>query len=964
MSAKKHVAALLVVSACAGLVVAALAASQVAPAPAALPAEVQQLAKTLAPADPIPVDPLITVGRLPNGLRYYVRANQLPAKRAELRLAVNAGSVLEDKDQLGLAHFVEHMAFNGSTHFPGPSVIQFMESIGMRAGPSINAYTSFDETVYMLQVPTDKPELLERAFLVLEDWAHNLSLTAAEIDKERGVIIEEWRQGRGAGARMRDKQFPILLKGARYAERLPIGTKESLETFTHDALRRFYKDWYRPDQIAIVAVGDFDKAAVEALIKKQFASVPPARTPRPRPVYEVPDQPGTLYTVATDKEATMTQISVYNKLPAREPGSVGVYRQEIVESLASSMFSARLTDITRKADSPFVSAMAGRGSFVRTKESATLNAIPKEGAVDRALDALLVEAARVSRFGFVAAELDRQKRATLRRYEQYLAEKDKHESMVLANELVRNFTVKETIPGPTLEYALHLRFLPGITLDEVNAVAREWMRDQNRVVMVTAPEKPGLAVPDETKLAAVVAGIDAREITAYADTVGSQPLMERLPEAGAIVKTTVKEAYGITEWDLSNGVKVVLKPTTFKQDEIVFRATSPGGTSLASDQDFVPARTASQVVSVTGVGQFSATDLRKVLAGTIASVSPIIGDTEEGLSGRASPKDLETMFQLVHLTFTAPRADQEAFAAHKAQGKAILANQQASPAFAFAQTLQSALTGDHPRARQMTAETIDQMNMEKSLAFYNDRFADASDFTFVFVGSFTLETMQPLVTRYLASLPSIKRVEKWKDAGVQQPKGVVEKTVRKGLEPQSRAAIVYTGPFQYTRDQRVAIRALAMLLQTKLRERVREELGGTYGVGVSAGYTIIPRQEYSFSIQFACSPERLDELVKVVFDEIEALKKNGPTEQQVSDVREGLVREFETNNQQNSYLLSQIYLRYQVPQDLGEYFGLGEYYKTLVGKPIWDAARLYLRSDNYVKVTLLPEAKGEALAGK
>jgi len=964
MSAKKHVAALLVVSACAGLVVAALAASQVAPAPPALPAEVQQLAKTLAPADPIPVDPLITVGRLPNGLRYYVRANQLPAKRAELRLAVNAGSVLEDKDQLGLAHFVEHMAFNGSTHFPGPSVIQFMESIGMRAGPSINAYTSFDETVYMLQVPTDKPELLERAFLVLEDWAHNLSLTPAEIDKERGVIIEEWRQGRGAGARMRDKQFPILLKGARYAERLPIGTKESLETFTHDALRRFYKDWYRPDQMAIVAVGDFDKAVVEALIKKQFASVPPARTPRPRPAYEVPDQPGTQYTVATDKEATMTQISVYNKLPAREPGSVGVYRQEIVESLASSMFSLRLTDITRKADSPFVSAMAGRGSFVRTKESATLNAIPKEGAVDRALDALLVEAARVSRFGFVAAELDRQKRATLRRYEQYLAEKDKHESMVLANELVRNFTVKETIPGPALEYALHLRFLPGITLDEVNAVAREWMRDQNRVVMVTAPEKPGLAVPDETKLAAVVAGIDAREITAYADTVGSQPLMERLPEAGAIVKTTAKEAYGITEWDLSNGVKVVLKPTTFKQDEIVFRATSPGGTSLASDQDFVPARTASQVVSVTGVGQFSATDLRKVLAGTIASVSPIIGDTEEGLSGRASPKDLETMFQLVHLTFTAPRADQEAFAAHKAQGKAILANQQASPAFAFAQTLQSALTGDHPRARQMTAETIDQMNMEKSLAFYNDRFADASDFTFVFVGSFTLETMQPLVTRYLASLPSIKRVEKWKDAGVQQPKGVVEKTVRKGLEPQSRAAIVYTGPFQYTRDQRVAIRALAMLLQTKLRERVREELGGTYGVGVSAGYTIIPRQEYSFSIQFACSPERLDELVKVVFDEIEALKKNGPTEQQVSDVREGLVREFETNNQQNSYLLSQIYLRYQVPQDLGEYFGLGEYYKTLVGKPIWDAARLYLRSDNYVKVTLLPEAKGEAIAGK
>ncbi len=928
--------------------------------PAQAQTQMQAQANALALTQPVPVDQRIAIGRLPNGLRYYIRTNQLPAKRAELRLAVNAGSVLEDSDQLGLAHFVEHMSFNGTTHFPGQSVIQFMESIGMRAGPSVNAYTSFDETVYMLQVPTDKPEVMEKAFLVLEDWAHNLSFDPKEIDKERGVIVEEWRLGRGASARMRDKQFPVLLKDARYAERLPIGTKESIETFKPDALKRFYNDWYRPDLMAVVAVGDFDKAAVENLIKEHFAAVPAARTPRLRPSYNVPDHPGTLYTVATDKEATMTTIAVYNKLPLREQGTVDVYRYKIVNRLAAGMLSRRLSDLTQQPDSPFVMAGMGWSTLMRTKEAAILNAAPKQGAVERALESLLVEAARVERFGFTATELDRQKRETLRTYERYLAEIDKHESAGLADELVRNFTQKETLPGPALEYALHQRFLPEITLDEVNKVIKGWMTDRSRVVLVSAPDKPGVAVPDEAKLAAVVKGIGAREITAYVDTVGNQVLLDKLPEPGKIIKTTPKEAYGITEWDLSNGVKVVLKPTDYKADEIVFRATSPGGYSLAGDENFIPARTATQVMSVTGLGKFSAIDLRKVLAGKIASASPIIGELEEGLSGSCSPKDLETMFQLIYLRFTEPRSDPQAFAAHIAQGKAVLANQQASPMYAFSEALQSAMTQNHPRARMMTVEMIDQMNLEKSLAFYKERFADASDFTFVFVGSFSLDAMKPFVERYLASLPALHRNETWKDVGIKPPKGVVEKVVRKGIEPQSQAAVAFIGPFQYTRDNRVAIRALGMVLDTKLREVLREDLSGTYGVSVSPGYSEIPRQEFSFMIRFGCNPQRTDELVKVVFQEIENLKKNGPSEKQVSDVREALLRDFETNTKLNSYLLGQIYLRYQVPHDLGEFFGLGEYYKTLNAKMIWDAARLYLTLDNYVRVTLFPETKSEA----
>ena len=472
MSARMRIRFLLLLAASVAALCVQTAAQQVATIPAQAQAQAQS--QTLALTQAMPVDPQITTGRFSNGLRYYLRTNKLPEKRVELRLAVNAGSVLEDDDQLGLAHMLEHMAFNGTTHFQKQEIVSFMESIGMRFGPSLNAFTSFDETVYMLTVPTDKPEVMEKAFLILEDWAHNLAFDPAEIDKERGVIIEEWRLGRGASARMRDVQFPVLFKGSRYADRLPIGKKESIETFKHDALKRFYRDWYRPDLMAVVAVGDFDKAAIESLLKKHFESLPAVKVPRLRPTYSVPDNPGTLYTVATDKEATMTQVSVYNKLPLVEPGTVGVYRQEMVERLAASMLSRRLSDMTQKPGSPFVMAAAGRSIFVRSKEAAVLNAIPKEGSIDRRAG----RGADRSRAGG-AIRVHRRPSSTARSarrcrtYERLFTEREKQESARLADELVRNFTQKETLPGAALEYALHQRFLPEIGLDEVNKIAGE-----------------------------------------------------------------------------------------------------------------------------------------------------------------------------------------------------------------------------------------------------------------------------------------------------------------------------------------------------------------------------------------------------------------------------------------------------------------------------------------------------------
>jgi zinc protease len=935
------------------LVIACLVASSLIVASPQAPASSAQSA---ALSDSIPIDPEITVGRLPNGLSYYVRANRRPEKRAELRLVVKAGSILEDDDQRGLAHIAEHMAFNGTRHFPKQEVISFLESLGMRFGAHVNAYTSFDETVYMLTVPTDKPDVMDRALLILEDWAHGISFDPAEIDKERGVVLEEWRARRGAGARMQDKVFPIWLKGSQYVDRLPIGTPEIIKGFTPDRLKKFYTDWYRPDMMAVVAVGDFDKSAVEGLIKTRFSSLQSPPSPRPRPAHDIPDHPGTRYAIATDKELTTTSVEVATLLPARQQGTVGVYRKKMVDRLFSGMLTLRLSEITQKPDAPFLQAFSGRGIFfARSKENTSLNALVKEDGIDRGLDALLGEIERVSRFGFTATELDRQKQSTMRNRERLVAEKDNRESFSRADEYIRNFLDQETLPTSDYEFALHKRFLPEITLDEVNKLAQEWFPNHSRIVIVSAPENPGLVVPDEAKLAAVVAAAPKRELKPYVDTVASAVLLDSVPAPGAITRTTTKDPVGITEWELSNGVKVVLKPTNFREDEILFRATSPGGTSLATDEDYIPASSAIQVITAGGLGKFSATDLRRLLSGKIASASPFISELEEGVTGSSSPKDLETLFQLIYLRFTQPRADATAFTVQATQMKTILANQTAVPEFAFRETLTATMSQDHLRRRLPTTATVDQWNLDKSLAFYKERFADASDFTFVFVGTFDLQTMKPLVERYLGGLPTIRRKETWRDVGVRMPTGVVAKKVEKGIEPKSQVAIVFSGPFEYDQTQRVAIRAMSEILQNKLLETIREDLGGTYSIGASSTYRKFPNPEYSITIQFGCDPQRTEALVARVLQEIEQLMAKGPTEKQVNDEREALLRDFETNMKQNAYVITQLSFKYQHGEDPATLWNVPEYYKKLDVAMIQQAAKTYLDSKNRVTVTLFPQ---------
>lgn len=904
----------------------------------------------------IPPDPQIRIGTLDNGLRYYVRRNGRPENRAELRLVVNAGSVLEDEDQRGLAHFVEHMAFNGTENFPRLEIVSFMESIGMRFGPSVNAFTSFDETVYMLQVPTDDAAVIDRALLILEDWAHRVTFDPEEVDRERGVVIEEWRGRRGAAARLQDQQIPVLLEGSQYATRLPIGTTDVLESFTRDRLVQFYRDWYRPDLMAVIAVGDFDPEDLEARIRAQFAGVPPAADPEPREPHGVPQRDDPAFLILTDPEQTATQVRADSIGPPRDMSTIGGYRESIVENLFTGMLSARFDEIVREPDAPFLAAGAGRSGVVRTAEAQSLVAVVREGEVARGLEALFVEAARAARFGFTDVELERQKLIVARSLERAVAERDTQASSIYAAEYSRHFLEDEPIPGIVYERALYERFLPDITLDEIDALARRWSPPESRIVMVTAPEKDGTAMPTAEELAAVIADAPEKATEPWTEEAVDGELMADAPAAGAITEERTLEAVGITEWRLSNGALVVLMPTPFKQDQVVFRAFSEGGSSLAPDERFIPADTAAQVVAAGGVGPFSSLELTRRLAGVVASVTPSIGTYEEGLNGFGSPKDLETLFQLIHLRFTQPRADEVIFGVMQAQTREALANQAASPEYVFSREINEVLTQGHPRGRLMTPALVDEMDLDASMAFYRERFADASDFTFVFVGAFDPAAIRPLVERYLASLPSLDRDETWRDIGLRTPRGVIERTVERGLEPRSLSRLIVPGDFEYDQENRTAIRAMGLVLQTRLRNVLREDLGGTYSVGVNVTYSRIPEPEYRVTIGFGSAPERAAELQDRVLAEVERFRTEGPTEREVNDVRESMLREFETGTQENGYLLTQIVGRYRNDESVEAFFDIDETYRTLSADDIRGAAERYLDLSNLIRATLLPAA--------
>ncbi len=907
------------------------------------------------PDDTVPLDPQTKMATLPNGMRYYIRVNREPRERAELRLVVNVGSILEDDDQVGLAHFAEHMAFNGTRDFEAQELVDYLETIGMRFGADINAYTSFDETVYMLTVPTDEDSLLEQGFRVLENWARWVTFDPEEIEKERGVVIEEWRIRRGASQRIRDKQNPILFYNSRYADRMPIGTKENLESFEHETLRRYYRDWYRPELMAIIAVGDFDAEQVESHIQEYFAALPSSDPPAQRPTHIVPEHEGTLFAIATDEEATRSSVTLFTKFPRRESATMAAYREGIVENLYRSMLNARLAELTQQENPPFINGFAFRSNLVRPVEGYGLGVMVENNGMERGVEALLVEAERAARHGFTATELERAKKQVMSAVERQYNERDKTNSARFASSRIQHFLSGSPAAGAEFHWEAHQHFVPGIGLDEINVLAREWNVDDNRVVLVSGPDKEGVHISDEPELRAVFERVASLDVDPYVDTVKETPLLAAAPEPGRIVEEETLDALGIHVWRLSNGVHVFLKPTEFKDDEVLMRAWSDGGHSLVSDELYATGARGVWMIPQCGVGDFSPTDLRKELAGKEVRVFPWVGELNEGMQGSTRPQDLETMFQLIYLYFTEPRRDPTTFNAFKQRFRGVLENRAAEPNNAFQDTLTLVLSQNHPRSQPFSAEALEEIELDAALAVFQERFADASDFTFAFVGALDLDAMRPWVRTYLGGLPSLQRKESWRDVGRRPPEGIVKHAFQRGMEEKARTAIVFTGKAKWERKRRYSLNAMVEALRIRLREVLREDLGGTYGVGVFGNLSRDPRPEYRVQIGFGCDPERLEELSGQVFEVIEELRKNGVDDEIITKIAEIQRNNYEEGLRQNSFWMGQIQFRVSNDRDLHEILDYEKFPNALDSKQIRDAARRYLRTDNFVQVSMYPE---------
>ncbi len=920
-----------------------------------MPAEVvtARPADPPAPVDPVsPLDPMIKKGTLPNGLTYYIVKHHKPEQRAALWLAVNAGAVLEDDDQRGLAHFVEHMAFNGTKRFPKQQIIDYIEKSGIRFGADLNAYTGFDQTVYQLMVPTDDQTVMLKGLDILRDWASDVTFDPVEVDKERGVVLEEWRLGRGAGARIFDKQFPVIFSGSKYGLRLPIGQPDILKTAPRDTLFRFYKDWYQPQNMAVIAVGDFDEKQLETEITSRFSDLARTANAKVRNPVPVPHDHPTLVTIETDKEMPYTRISVYDKMEHRRESTKGDYRRLIVENLYHAMLGARFAELAQEPDSPFLYAGSSTGGFARTSDTFNRYAGVKEGRIEECVTALFREIARVEKYGFLQSELARAAKDQLTESENSAAEWEKTHASALADEITRLFFEGEQMPGRAVELAYNREYIPTVTLAELNHLAKTWGGDQGRVITISAPAKS--KVPTAQQVQTLVAAATTAQVEPWKDDAGERPLMATKPAPGKVIQTKRDEANDITTWTLSNGIKVLVKPTVYQNDQVLFTGFQRGGSSLVSDNEFVHARFAADIVSSSGVGDFDATALRKVLAGKDARASVGITELSESINGGGRPADLETALQLAHLRVTSPRRDPKAFARWKAQELESVRNRELDPQRSFFEKMNAVTSSNHPRYAPETTEMVGLVDHDKSLAVFKERFSDLGDFTFVFIGNLDLATLQPLVETYLGSLPSNGRKEKWKDIGVKFPAGKIAKTFQLGSEPKSFVELSMNAGDKWTIDAARDATILSMVLRIRLREVLREDMGGVYGVQIWASLAREPKQRRDLGVFFGCAPENVEKLEKAVFDEVAKIAKNGVTDDYLTKVKETLRRTRETDSKTNWWWMSQIRQAAYYGDDLGTSLDIGATIARVSSANVKASANRFFDPKHYVLGVMKP----------
>jgi zinc protease len=934
------------------------AAGQAVPAPAPAPPAAQAPAAQPAPAPDtvIPFDQAVTTGTLPNGLRYYLRHNERPDNRVAMQLVVKAGSVDETDAQRGLAHFLEHMAFNGTRHFAPGQLIAAFEATGARLGPHLNAYTSFDETVYQFELPTDQGDIVEKGVQALADFAGGMALDPVEIDKERGVVLEEWRGGLGAASRIRDQQFPVLFKGSKYAERLPIGKPEILKSFPASELQAFYRTWYRPDRMAVVVVGDVEVGRIEALIRQEFGPLAKPDGPPPARDYPVPLGDGIDVSVATDPEATQSSVSIVRKRPHLQEGTVGVYRRDLVRRLVFQMLNDRFDEMTRKPDAPFLSAGAYASALSPSVSSVTLAAGVQDGKIEQGLAALAIEARRVVVHGFGAGEIERALKWTTAGYDRAYAERDKTESGSYVREYVSHFLEGEPSPGIAYEYELVRQLLPGVSAADINAEGRQLFGDNARVVLAVSPEKADLAVPTAARLEAALAATSSVAVTAYNDTAAASALMDAPPDPGPIAGRREMTALGVTVVTFGNGVEAWLKPTDFKNDQVLFTLAGLGGTSLASPERYREAQLAPSLVGLSGAGGHSAVDLQKITAGRIAGASPFLSLSTQGISGSSTPANLETGLQLLYLDFTAPGNDSQAFALMKRQLEAAYANRERNPGTVFGEKVAEVNTMGHYTSKPLTLERIAALDRDAMASFYRERFSNAADFSFFMAGAFTVDEVLPLLQRYIGALPSTGRpASEFRNVGITFPPEIVRATVEKGREPRATTVMSFHAEPPLEENEQGRVDAANEVLEIALRDILREELGETYSVSAGLSQQLPQRGTGRNVVSFGSAPENVDGMVARVLREIRTLQDDGPPADLTSRAKESARRSYETSMRQNSYWLARLQSAKLLGRDPELMLHRLERIDAVTPKVLQETFRKYWPLDRYTVVTLLPE---------
>ena len=909
---------------------------------------------------PLPIDSAVRVGKLENGLTYYIRHNEYPKQRAEFHIAQAVGAILEEDHQNGLAHFLEHMAFNGTEHFAGKGIIEYFESIGVNFGGNINAYTSLDETVYRLsEVPTVREGIIDSALLVMHDWSCGLLLLPEEIDAERGVIREEWRTGAQANRRMWKAINPLKYPGSQYAKRDVIGDTAVINNFAYDALRDYYKKWYGPDNQAIIVVGDIDVDQIEQKIKVLWVDVPARENRGERPLYSVNDNEQPIVAIVRDKEAQYTRIELEFKkdqLPKELRGTNVDYLQTIAIELVCDMFNNRLSELSMKPEASFVGAGSYYGELVKEKDAFVAIYLAKQGQEVAAYKDLLTQLEKMRRYGFTYAELDRVKKETLAAYEKSYNERNTVRNIAHAQEYIRHYLDGSPIPGIKWEYEMIQQILPALSLDMLNQIAGQLVTDHNLIISFQAPEDENVVLPTEAEAVEMLAAVKNEEIEAPVEEAIRENLVETAPKAGKIKKTTYNETLGVTEWTLSNGVRVIVKPTTFKQDEILFQGVSKGGASLVATEDLPSSMLASTIVDFSGLADMSLTDLQKALTGKNVSHSVSINNNTEVVSGSSTVKDLETLLQINYLSFTAPRRDEEAYQTLMSVLNSQLANRDKNPKAAFSDSIQMMANDHSSRIVLQDLAWLEKVNLDKALEVYKARFANPADFVFTFVGNVDPadKVFQKMVCTWLGGLKTSKKKESVRDNGVRAPEGINKNYFTRPMEIKTASnRIQYTSyDMPYTLANDLNMEMIGRILSTRYLESIREREGGSYGVGCWGTMDIIPVPCARLIMQFDTDPEKQEKLMGIIHEEVNTIVANGPLDKDLQKEKESMLKDFQEDLEKNSYWDTVLYMYYMYGIDyIADYKAAVE---AITAETVQATLKQLVASGNVFEVVMLP----------